>query len=249
MKMKRIVPWLVLALMVFMFLPVIVPRFSPFRAILTQLPFGWWHFLRHNWPQLTWNWSLIGTGVVCSAAIVVIGHWLLASLVKYMQAAYPSAPPPRTWRWRWTLGGYVALWLLFIAVFGATGVFRHATWLMNYNRPWYERRPSWADLEIVNQAIRLLAVENNGDLQATRRAFLREKSTEAGRWPMAEDFEVLFYGDQSNHVAAYVILRRDWPMGMKKQFYISISDSNFLLKPISELPQTISNLDTAFRRE
>jgi hypothetical protein len=231
-----------------MFLPVLAGLHSPLEAILTQLPLGWFHFLKHNWPQITWNWRLIATGVVCSAVIVVLGQWLLNSLFKHVLAAHPSMAS-RPWRWRWTLSGYAALWLLFIIAFGAAGVFRHATWLMSYPRPWYEIRPGGDDLRMVDGRIALLATENRWDLPATRRAFLREEFHDPARWPLAEDYEVLFYGDQSNHLAAYVILRRNWPGGMKKQFDASDLDTTFMLKPISELPQTISNLDATFKQE
>jgi hypothetical protein len=138
---------------------------------------------------------------------------------------------------------YVALWLLFAIAFGAAGVFRHTAWLMNYTRPWYERRPNHFDVDKVSRTIELLAAENDWNLPPTRKAFMHEQSIQHEQWPMVEDFEVLFYGDRSNHVAAWVVVPRSCPAWMKKDFCVRISDTNFPLKPMSELSQTISNLD------
>ena len=247
MKPLRYISWLIGLLAAFLFLALLAGRPSPMQAVLIQLPLGWLHFLERNWPEITWNWALIATGVFCSAGIVMLGHWLCASLLKHTHT-WHSASAHRAWRWRWTLAGYIALWLVFAISFGATGVFRHVTWLLNYQRPWYERRPQYYDVEIASRQLELLAFENDWNLEATRKALLQQPSFQHEQWSLVEDFEVLFYGDRSNHVAAWVVMPRNCPVWMKKSFSVRISDMESPLKPIAELSQTLSNLDATFPR-
>ena len=245
MKLLRCIAWVVGLLAAFLFLALLAGRLSPMQAVLIQLPLGWLHFLERNWPEITWNWNLITTGVFCSAGIVMLGHWLCASLLKHIHT-WHAASAHRTWRWRWTLAGYVALWLLFAIAFGAAGVFRHVTWLMNYDRPWYEEKPHYFDADIVSRQLELLAVENDWNLEPTRKALLQQRSIRHGQLSLVEDFEVLFYGDLSNHVTAWVVVPRNYPARMKKSFSVRISDMESPLKPIAELSQTLSNLDATF---
>ena len=116
----RILGAVVLLLVLVMILPPLTSPTVP-GAMLKHLPFGWWEFLRRNVPQMTWNWGLIVTGIFCSVVIILLAHGLLGFLCRQIQASLRPERPLRPWLWRWTLGLYAAVWLLFMIAFGAAG--------------------------------------------------------------------------------------------------------------------------------
>src|SRR5690349_4597901 len=100
--MKRIVFWgggFLVALLVV--LPMAAGP-TDLGAVLRYLPAGWWHFLRRNLPQLTWNWSLIGMVLMCSAILVVLGNWLLTAFYRQMHQLRHQDSNAVRWCWRWT---------------------------------------------------------------------------------------------------------------------------------------------------
>lgn len=219
MKTKRLMAWICvvpLGLLMLLFLPALAASRTPAGAVLTCLPLGWWHFLQRNLPQLTCNWNLIATGIICSALLVVVGNWLVGALFRQIQQSVCPDQPVKLWRWRWTIGMYAAVWLLFAIAFGATGVFRHTTWLMDYHQPWYQERiNSYIEIRMIDSMLQELLLENNRDIQATRKSFLSEKSYRRRQTLVADEFEVVFYADQSNKVAAYVIVPRNLQLAAK----------------------------------
>ena len=233
-----------LGFLLLLILPPVAASPTPLGAIMTRLPFGWWHFLKRNFPQLTINWGMIGTGVVCSVLIIVLANWFLRALFQQFSRTTSGSAPPRRWLWRWTTCLYCAMWLLFGTAFGATGVLRHTTWLMEYHQPWY-RMNFFFELRIVDGFVRQLISENNEDLESTRKALRRKKSIR-GQTLVADEFNVIFYGDRSNKVVAYLIIPRDPQLLSKGKFGASMPGSNEFVRPSSELQQTIAIQDEAY---
>jgi len=251
MKAKRIIAWIcwgVPGLYLLLFLLPVAATPTPLGAVLTHLPLGWWAFLRRNLPQMTWNGNLIATGILCSAGVIVIGNWLLAALFKQIQQARHPEQTARPWRWRWTMGFYVAVWLLFAMAMGATGVFRHTTWLRADDQPWFQERVN-ASLEMREVAVDLrILQDDNPGIEATRKAFLHEPPV--GRQLqklLAEEFNVLFYAGQSNQVAAFIIIPRIPQLQAKGKFAVSLPGTGeFQERPLAELPQTIADMDAKY---
>ena len=140
MKWIRRIVWFLGLIFLLLFLLAIAFSQTPLGAMLTYLPIGWWLFLKRNIPQITLNWGLITTGVICSTLMLVLGNWFVRVLYAQIQPRSQPGDASRKWRWRWSVGLYASIWLLFLIAFGATGVLRHTTWLLNYNQPWYEIR-------------------------------------------------------------------------------------------------------------
>jgi hypothetical protein len=136
------------------------------------------------------------------------------------------------------------MWLLFAIAFGAAGVLRHTTWLMEYRQPWY-RMNFFFELRMVDGLVQQLAVENEQDLESTRKALLREKSAR-GQTLVADEFNVIFYGDRSNKVAAYLIVPREPQLLSKGHFGAFVPGSNEHIRPSSELRQTIAELEMSY---
>jgi len=151
------------------------------------------------------------------------------------------------WRWRWTIGLYAAVWLLFVIAIGATGVFRHATWLMDYPQPWYqERLSSYSEIRMIDVELEELLLENNQDVLSTRKGFLSKRSNRHQQTLMADEFDVIFYVDRRNKVAAYVIIPRSPQFVANGKFGVSIPGSDDWVRPISELQRTLADLDTTY---
>jgi hypothetical protein len=250
MKTKRLIAWMCgvpLVLLMLLFLLALGVSYTPAGAVLMCLPLGWWHFLQRNLPQMTCNRNLIVTGTICSVLLVVAGNLLLGVLFRQVQQSVRPDQPARPWRWRWTVGLYAAVWLLFAIAIGTTGIFRHTTWLMDYPQPWYqERLNSYSEIRMLDMNLQELLLENNQDIQATRKGFLGERSYRRRHMLLADEFDVIFFADKSNKVAAYVIIPRNPQLVAKGEFGASIPGNNDLVRPVSELQRTLADLDAAY---
>lgn len=220
---------------------------TPLGGLVTCLPLGWWHFLQRNVSRIGLNWGLIATGLICSLLVVVVGNWLLRALFSQIRRASHAGQPPRQWRWRWTICLYCGIWLLFAIAFGAAGVLRHTTWLIESGQPWYQKRVnSYVELRMVDGLLQLLLLENHQDLELTRKAFGSQMSYRRSQDLMADEFNVIFYGNKSNQVAAYLIIPRTPRLVARGKFGASLPGTNGLVRPISELQPTIAELDASY---
>jgi hypothetical protein len=252
MKTKRVIAWICgvpLGLFLLLFLLAIAASPTPLGAVLLYLPLGWWHFLQRNLQQMTCNWNLIATGAICSALVIIFGNWLLSALFAQFYRSKHPGQPTRRWRWRWTIGIYLAVWLLFGIAMGSTGVFRHTTWLMDYDQPWFEERiNSYSEFRMTDSLIQELLLENEQDLDATRKAFLRQRSYRGRQTLICDEFNVLFYANKSNKIEAYIVVPRNPRMVAKGQFAVSTLETNESFRPLSELQSTIADLDATYSR-
>lgn len=244
---KRLAVWIVGLLFLVLFgLPLAASR-TPTGAVLTNLPFGWWRFLKRNIPQITYDWGLIGTGAICTVLVLVVGNWFLGALCGQLQKRPETNKPPRKWRWSWTVSLYAAVWCLFLIAFGAAGVLRHTTWLLNYNQPWYaERVNSYVELRMADSTVEELLLENGQDWGKTRAAILAERGYRRTRNPICEDFNVILYSDGSNKVAAYLIIPRNPKLLAKGNFAASAPDRRELIRPLSQFKDTLSEMDAKY---
>ena len=221
---------------------------TPLGAMLAYLPFGWLLFLQRNIPQITFNWRLVTTYVILSALVLVLGNWFMSVLYEQIQVRSQPGNPARKWRWRWTAGLYASIWLLFLVAFGSAGVLRHTTWLVNYDQPWYERRGGsfWVLMDASDKMLEVVT-DNDQDLEKTRNAVMAVPGYLGGTHPLCEDFNVILYGDSSNNVAAYLIIPRDPKLLATGVFAACLPDGTaHLSKPLSELPQLVSEMDAKY---
>jgi hypothetical protein len=179
--------------------------------------------------------------------VLVLGHWFLSALHRQIQFNLHPGDPARPWRWHWSAGLYAATWILFAIAFGSSGVFRHTAWLLNYNQPWYERRlSSLMELMNADHTIRNAIIDNDQDFDATRKAVLVAPGYWNRRNPFCEDFNAIFYGDSGNKVAAYLIIPREPKLLAKGDFAISLPTGGMSRRPLSDLPQVVSELDAKY---
>ncbi len=242
--------WILAAFLGAFFILLLLPvAASPtaFGAVLSSLPLGWWHFLKRNISQVTWSWSLIATSLICSVGIFFLGNWLLRALWAQIQQRAHPGQPRQHWPWRWTICIYAGVWLMFAITLGAGGVFRHTSWLLNYRQPWYQARDnSFVRFRQLEGEVRLLALENEEDLTATRKAFYQQTTYRHPQSLIADEFNVIFYGNISNKVAGFLMIPREPKMLARGEFGVSIPGQNDLIRPISELPRALAKLDSAY---
>jgi hypothetical protein len=215
--------------------------------MLTYLPVGWWLFLKRNIPQIGFNWGLVTTGVICSVVLLGLGNWFLNTVYAEIQVRMQPGKPAREWRLKWSAGLYCALWLLFLVAFGATGVYRHTVWLMNDEHPWYEKRAfSYSQLFYADSAVRQILIDQDEDLEGTRKAVLAGPKYYGGTNALCEDYNVILYGDTSNKVAAWAIIPRDPMLLAKSNFAVTVPEGGMSVKPLSQFPQLILELDAKY---
>ena len=246
MKWTRRILWVVGLIVALFFLwPLALDR-TPVGAMLTYLPVGWWLFLERNIPQISFNRGLVTTCVVLSALVLGLGNWFLSVLCQQAQIRSQPGKVPRKWRWRWTAGLYASVWLLFLTAFGAAGVLRHTAWLLDYNQPWYEKRGySYRLLSDADSAVFQILIDDDQDLESTRKALPAAKYWSETN-PLCEDFNVILYGDSSNKVAGCLIIPRDTKLLDKGGFAFLDPQGGRLVKPLSELPQLVLEMDAKY---
>jgi hypothetical protein len=179
-------------------------------------------------PKITVNWTGIATVVTCSVLIVAAMHSLAAWLYQGAGASRETETQQR-WRWSWSLALYGALWLLFLAAMGITGVVHQTGWLMTSNAPLRVVREYPGDylrhLKGIATELHMAAAENEWGLEATRKAFYESQSDYSigGSRPNAiEDLEILFLEGSKNELAAVAAFFRD-PLKREKSGFVLVA--------------------------
>lgn len=117
-----------LLLLVVLFLAVIVGLEFLITLPFTLL-FGWVGFLATVFAELTWNWTLIITGVVC-LGVFVVGFHLMADWLRRTMSAEASP-----WPWRWTALSTAVVMLMFTASISVIGILHQSIWLVTSGEP------------------------------------------------------------------------------------------------------------------
>jgi hypothetical protein len=123
---------------------------------------------------------------------------------------------------------------------------RHTAWLLDYNQPLYEKRgQSYRLLSDADSAVFQILIDDDQDLESTRKALPAARYW-SGTNAFCENFNVILYGDRSNKVAACLIIPRDPKLLDKGGFAFLDAEGGRLVKPLSELPQLVLEMDTKY---
>jgi hypothetical protein len=89
-------------------------------------------------------------------------------------------------------------------------------------------------------------LENDGDADKTRAAFLTEREGTWGRGtrPLPDLFEAIFYANENNRVEAYVLIPRHPDLRKARNF--AVSTEAFQVIPLSDLRSTLERLDSKY---
>ncbi len=143
-----------------------------FKTIFA-LGFGWFQFLARVLPEVTFSPAAIGMAVICSGLFL----WGTQRFCSWLFGSFRSRDStgsawPATWPWRWSVGIYCGLWLLFLTSMSVTGVAHQIGWLIRSDKPIIENRYAKERMMMKNAARQ---VKEQGELggwesQALRKA-------------------------------------------------------------------------------
>ena len=99
-----------------------------FAGITVAVAFatGWLSFLKRTLPGITWNWDLVGMGILCSILILFIAHrsfsWLTQSIANAQGKSW-------RWHWRWTWCGLSSIIVFFLIGMSVGGTAHQIGWI------------------------------------------------------------------------------------------------------------------------
>lgn len=137
---------------------------------------GWVHFLLRTLPEVTLNSSLIVTGIVCSALVIGLGHWFARSVISAANKLRTNALP--LWRLRWSVCGYLGVWLVFLVGMAIVGVVHQVGWMASSDVPAIENgnvryrhiHQQWMVIDLLKSAYR-----KDREERSNMRSFLSEE--------------------------------------------------------------------------
>jgi hypothetical protein len=107
----------------------ILPFFVVNSRELGMLLFGWYGFIRQNFPQAKVSPAGVATGAVFLLLLVGCIEIFARSLLRSIPRAAEATP--RRWRFRWTLSLITTLFLMFAVGYSSIGLARHVGWMIN----------------------------------------------------------------------------------------------------------------------
>ncbi len=146
-------------IVLYLFLLLVVASILPIGVLFEMifaLAFGWFHFLRRVLPEVTLNPASIGMVVICSGLLL----WGTQRFCSWLYLSIRSRQPaesvwPSTWPWRWSVGIYCGLWVLFLASMSVTGITHQIGWLVRSEKPIIENmrglRERWELKRVADQ--------------------------------------------------------------------------------------------------
>ena len=236
----RIVRSFLLVLVVMFFLTML--GIETFLILPLTFLFGWIPFLRDVVPQITWNWELIATGVICLAIFV----WGFHRTATWMRQGASSAEVG--WRWRWTVTVTLGVMCFFTATIAVIGVLHQSIWLAKTDEPMLRnvmRHPRMILMATENFIARKVASRPAERYQVTGDA-IRAELPKFLRQSRAPDVRITVLSGPQDHFTGLIIDMRDtewgkrhgiqayrWD-GAKMQFHAVVSDP-------AQLPEFIAD--------
>ena len=236
----RIVRSFLLVLVVMFFLTML--GIETFLILPLTFLFGWIPFLRDVVPQITWNWELIATGVICLAIFV----WGFHRTATWMRQGASSAEVG--WRWRWTVTVTLGVMCFFTATIAVIGVLHQSIWLAKTDEPMLRnvmRHPRMILMATENFIARKVASRPAERYQVTGDA-IRAELPKFLRQSRAPDVRITVLSGPQDHFTGLIIDMRDtewgkrhgiqayrWD-GAKMEFHAVVSDPAQLPEFIAE---------------
>jgi hypothetical protein len=123
---------LILLLIYLALLPLCIP-FEVMRPILL----GWFFFLVRTVPRMTVDWPSVFVGGVALVLFLLGVHALGRSWQRYRNAEGQG------WKFRWSLGTVVVVFLLFAAGICVVGIVHQVGWMVTSHEPYYVQTTHW----------------------------------------------------------------------------------------------------------
>ncbi len=233
---------IVLGLFLFMLLASLFPVVVLLESI-SALALGWIHFLGRVLPEVIINPAAIGMVVICSAFFL----WGTQRFCAWLYGSFRSRDStgsawPSTWPWRWSVGIYCGLWLLFLTSMSVTGLAHQIGWLIRSDKPIIENRRSKERWETKRAADRLsvsseiVGWASQGVREACKESLshytTREGESSHERW------QTVFIETKAGITEAVFIAYRD-PELRHKYGYHRVTPKEVVAGPIERMAEDI----------
>ena len=177
--------------------------------------------------------------IVCSILIVAGMHWLCAWIYKHTAEKEKA----ERWKWQWSLSFYGALWLLFLAAMGITGVVHQVGWLVTSKEPvLVVRRHPWVRIRQAALEIHLAATDADWKIEVLGKSLSNIFGPSRDRKLLLEEFHVLFLPDNKGALDAIVFFSRDVLEREKTGFLLILNQSGNSEEqhPMRDLPEVLA---------
>jgi len=200
-----------LLVLVVMFLLTIL-GIEQFLVLPLTVLFGWILFLRDVVPQVTWNWELIATGVICLAIFV----WGFHRTAMWMRQG--TAPTEVGWRWRWTVTVTLGVMCFFTATIAVIGVLHQSIWLAKTEEPMlradFMRHPGRI-ISDVEQFVRVEAAHRQVERYQVMGDAVRAELPKFLRQSLAPDVRMTVLSGPQDHFTGLIIDMRESGLGKR----------------------------------
>lgn len=111
-------------------------------GLIFHFVMGWVFYLARVVPLIRVRWELVCSAAVYVIALLVGSHYFLRWVYREMHKPTDDSPTVALirWRWRWTLGGFLVIVLMFTSGMAAIGVAHQTAWLAMSPEPMFEHR-------------------------------------------------------------------------------------------------------------
>lgn len=217
---------------------------TPIVQATVALLAGWIQFLRRVLPAITLNPAGIAMFAVCSGLIVFTTQRFCAWMYGAFRTRRPvDSPWPAVWPWRWSLGIYCGLWLLFLTAMSVTGVAHQVGWLWRSETPVIAaRQRGYGRWHLETPATRLLEYgQKNGWSTGDFRWLTGDGSNffpGRGAGTVPERWHVVLVEKEPGKVAAAFLTFRD-PELSRKHGYFRVTPAGLSEGPIERMAEDI----------
>lgn len=229
---------------VFMLLFVLPVVGAGFLEPIFALAFGWLSFLQRTLPRISWNWDVVGMGLLCVAFILLLAHqflnWLAKNAARLRGASW-------RWPWKWTWCGLAAMMMFFLIGMAIGGMVHQIGWIVTSPEPWFEVKGrnfrALNDMRELEMAFRISCAETNGNnLSAFRKEFFQTAASfqtyDGKSW--METYQIYFVALEDQKVAGLIVFPRDADLRKRSGAIVSLNESRDIVpaERISEFMRT-----------
>lgn len=184
--------------------------------ILPVLVSGWWFFLRRTVPGISWNWDLVGMGILCAVLILLGAQWILNWIWQSIRKARALEDGNRRWPWKSTWCGSLAVAMLFLVGMAVGGIAHQVGWMLSSPERMIEpRRYSGADANDMRHlagGLEQAILETQGDVRQMRHLVWRTDGgfLRSDLAPVFRDaYHVLLIVEPDGKIGGSIIFPRD----------------------------------------
>jgi hypothetical protein len=212
--------------------------FGPaFYRIVMVLPFGWLGFIARTFPNIGWNWDLVGMAVLSLALIGAGLNWLLRWLVAYIAERRGKH---FAWPTRWTWSALVAAAIFFAVGMSVGGIVHQVGWIAGSKEPkLVVRNQARTDMMRLDNHVQFVFQEANDDMLSARERFWKNEVGYGRDTPeLKRDYHIYVVTDKEGKYLSHIIKPRSNQVFLRYGGYTYGEDA-LGFKPASEIDKLL----------